>query len=155
MLCFFIVGSLHALVFHVTGPHCAFCWPSCREPFPVVTVSLSPGTLSFYADVSLVGCVSYWDQEFTSGCWLIFFLKILTNFFFPSLQPRLQHMEVPRLGVQAELQLPACSTATATPDPSHVFHLHHSSWQHLILNPLRGQGWNLQPHGNCVRFLTC
>ena len=28
------------------------------------------------------------------------------------------------------------TTATATPDPSHVFDLHHSSWQHWILNPL-------------------
>ena len=28
-----------------------------------------------------------------------------------------QHMEVPRLGVELELQLPACTTATATPDP--------------------------------------
>ena len=29
-------------------------------------------------------------------------------------------MEVPRLGVESELQLPACTTATATPDPSPV-----------------------------------
>ena len=28
-----------------------------------------------------------------------------------------QHMEVPRLGVESELQLPAYATATATPDP--------------------------------------
>ena len=35
-------------------------------------------------------------------------------------------MEVPRLGVQLELQLPAYITATATPDPSHVFNLYHS-----------------------------
>ena len=27
-------------------------------------------------------------------------------------------------------------TATAILDPSHVFDLHHSSWQHRILNPL-------------------
>ena len=43
-------------------------------------------------------------------------------------------MEVPRLGVEPELQLPA--TATATPDPSHVCDPHHSSWQHSIFNPL-------------------
>ena len=35
-------------------------------------------------------------------------------------------MEVPRLGVESELQLPAYTTATATPDPSHVCNLHHS-----------------------------
>ena len=30
-------------------------------------------------------------------------------------------MEVLRLGVESELQLPAYTTATATPDPSHVY----------------------------------
>jgi len=45
-------------------------------------------------------------------------------------------MEVPRLGVKSELQLPAYITATATPDLSHVCDLHHSSGQHQILNPL-------------------
>ena len=33
-------------------------------------------------------------------------------------------------------QPPAYARATATWDPSHVFDLHHSSWQHRILNPL-------------------
>ena len=46
------------------------------------------------------------------------------------------HMEVPRLGVESELQLPAYITATATPDLSHVCELDHSSWQRQILNPL-------------------
>ena len=46
------------------------------------------------------------------------------------------HIEVPRLGITSELQLPAYTTATATWDLSHVCHLHHSSWQHWILNPL-------------------
>ena len=44
-------------------------------------------------------------------------------------------MEVPRLGAELELQLPAYATTTATPDPSHVFDLHHSSRQHQIPNP--------------------
>ena len=51
------------------------------------------------------------------------------------LGPHLRDMEVPRLGVQWELQLQA--TATAMLDPSCVFNLHHSSQQHWILNPLR------------------
>ena len=34
-------------------------------------------------------------------------------------------MEVPRLGVESELQLLAYATATATWDPSHVCHVHH------------------------------
>ena len=50
--------------------------------------------------------------------------------------PYPQHMEVPRLGVRLELQLPAYPTATATRDPSRVFDLHHSSWQRLIPDPL-------------------
>ena len=47
-----------------------------------------------------------------------------------------QHMEVPRLGVQSELQPPTYTRATATPDPSRVCGLHHSSWLCWILNPL-------------------
>ena len=43
-------------------------------------------------------------------------------------------MEVPRLGVELELQLP--TTAIATPDLSHVCDLHPSSQQCQILNPL-------------------
>ena len=45
-------------------------------------------------------------------------------------------MEVPRLGVEPELQLPAYATATAKPHLSHICDLHHSLWQHQILNPL-------------------
>ena len=47
-----------------------------------------------------------------------------------------QHMDVPRLGVELELQLLAYATATATWDLSHVCDLHHSSQQCWILNPL-------------------
>ena len=46
------------------------------------------------------------------------------------------HMKVPRLGVEAELQLPAYDTVTATPDPSCVCNLYHSSQQRRVLNPL-------------------
>ena len=45
-------------------------------------------------------------------------------------------MEVPKLGVKSELQLPAYATATAMQDPSRVCDLHHSSQQYWILNPL-------------------
>ena len=44
------------------------------------------------------------------------------------------HMEVPRLGVQSERQLPAYTTATAMPDPE---------------PPELGQGWNPHPRGYC------
>ena len=46
-------------------------------------------------------------------------------------------MEVSGLGVESELQLQAYTTATAMPDLSCVYGLHHSSGQHQILNPLR------------------
>ena len=52
------------------------------------------------------------------------------------LGPHLWHMEVPALGVESELQLPACTTATATWDLSLICDLHHSSRQRWILNPL-------------------
>ena len=44
------------------------------------------------------------------------------------------HMEVPRLGVKSELQLPAYTTATTTPDPSSICKLCHSSQPCHILN---------------------
>ena len=36
---------------------------------------------------------------------------------------------------RSEVQLPAYATARATPDPSHLCELHHSSRQHQILKP--------------------
>ena len=55
-------------------------------------------------------------------------------FFFCFLGLHLQHIEVPRLGAELELQLPAYATATETQDPSHV--CNPRSQQHQILNPL-------------------
>ena len=49
-------------------------------------------------------------------------------------------MEVPRLGVESELQLLAYSTATAMPDSRRICDLHHSAWQRWILNPLAKPG---------------
>ena len=46
-------------------------------------------------------------------------------------------MEIPRLGVEMELQLLTRTAATPMPDPSCIFHLHHSLQQHQILNPVR------------------
>ena len=60
-------------------------------------------------------------------CFVLFFV-------FLGLRPC--HVEVPRLGVSSELQPPACTTAIAMKDPSHVCDLHHSSGQRWILNPL-------------------
>ena len=63
--------------------------------------------------------------------------KLLIEFFVFSfgwfLRMRLWHMEVPRLGVKLELQLP---DPTAVWDPSHICDLYHSLQRHWILNPL-------------------
>ena len=64
-----------------------------------------------------------------------FFPDIFIYFFLLFLGPHPWHMEVPRLGVQSELQLPAYTTATATRGPSCIFDLHHSFRQHQIRNP--------------------
>ena len=50
-------------------------------------------------------------------------------------------MEVPRLGVQLELQLLAYITVTGTTDPSRIFHLYHSLGQSWLLNPL-SEAWD-------------
>ena len=75
-------------------------------------------------------------------------------------------MEVPSLGVESELQLPAYTTATATSDLSHLCKLSCTLWQHWILKPLSkardqthtlmGTSWSLNPlshSGECILFL--
>ena len=64
------------------------------------------------------------------------FLFLFCFVLFGFLGPHSLHMEVPRLGVELELQPPAYITVPATPDPSHLCNLHHSSGHHRILNPL-------------------
>ena len=99
--------------------------------------------------------VSYQNQKgsecflksFYSQCFCPFYLKLIlyhqllsshTIFFFFS-QLHVRHMEVLGLG---------SSQAAAA-------ELHCSLRQHQILNPLRGQGWNPQPHRQYVGFLPC
>ena len=60
-----------------------------------------------------------------------FYFFIFLNAFF---RAALQHMEVPRLTVELELQLPGYATATAMQDPSCVSALQHSSQQCRILS---------------------
>ena len=65
---------------------------------------------------------------------------------FSFLGPHPRHMEVPRLGVESELQPLAYTTAIAMPDPSHVCNLHLSAQQRWILNSMseaRDQTCNL------------
>ena len=60
---------------------------------------------------------------------LLLILSILFSLNFCFWGPHSWHMEVPRLGVELELQLPAYATATATQVPSCLCDLHHSSRQ--------------------------
>ena len=68
-------------------------------------------------------CLENWKKS----CWTLLLFFSFRN-----------QMEVPRLGVESELQLLAYATATAIamPYPSRVCDLHRSSWQCWILNPL-------------------
>ena len=61
-------------------------------------------------------------------------LNQMMYIFFDFLVMHLQHMEVPRLGVELELQLLAYARATATWDPNRVSKLHqaHSNAGSLI-----------------------
>ena len=63
-------------------------------------------------------------------------LFYFTLFFFFFLWSQLQHMEVPGLGAESELQLLAYATATATLDQATSVTLRHGLWQHQTLNLL-------------------
>ena len=63
-------------------------------------------------------------------CLPFFYFSFLLLLLFGILGLHLQHVEVPRLGVELELQLPAYTTATATPDPSHICDPHSSQQPH-------------------------
>ena len=86
-------------------------------------------------------CITVWIK-YTSGTYqnssttVAWILNCLGTLFFFFLGLHLRHMEVPRLGVQSELQLLAYITTTEMPDLSHVCDLHHSSQQHQIPNTL-------------------
>ena len=66
-------------------------------------------------------------------------------------------MDVPRLGVKWELQLPAYTIATAVQDLSRIRDLHHSSRQRQVLNPLseaRDQTCILMDISRVLNFLS-
>ena len=93
--------------------------------------------MSFLNSDSVNSCFLIW-MPFISFLLLLLLLFFVLFYFvcFCFLGRPLQHMEVPRLGLESELQLLASATARAMPDPSQVCSLHHSSWQCWILNPL-------------------
>ena len=100
-------------------------------------------------------CHGYWSDSFLlrhNGNSEKYLFRC-TFFFFFFLELHLRHMEVPRLGVESELQLQAYSTATAILDQSCVCNLYHNSWQCWILNPL-SQGIGPTFSWILVRFIS-
>ena len=81
--------------------------------------------------------------------WVSFPLSL--SFFFPFY---VRHMEVARLGVASELQLPAYTSATALPDPECTCSLHCSLWQYQLPNPL-SEARNQPSILMGTWFLTC
>ena len=74
------------------------------------------------------------------------FSPVFCFLFFCVLGLHLRRMEVPRLGVESELQLPAYTTVTAMWDWICACNLHCSSRQHRILNPLsEAKDWTHGP----------
>ena len=105
--------------------------------------------MGFTADISVGDCRLFWGDEperqsSISSCFCSvtsYYLKDypctpVFIFIFCFLGLHLQHMKVPRLGVQSEIQQPAYTTATAMQDLSCLCYQHHNSWQCQILNPL-------------------
>ena len=126
--------------------------------------------LIFFAYSSVI-----WSKDFqlvtdTSNCSSI---SVLTSFcgnriflvlfwfafclFFSFLELHLWHMQLPRLGVESELQLPAYTMATAIAirDRSHVCNLYQSSWECQILTHWARPG--IKPASSWIlfRFITC
>ena len=67
-------------------------------------------------------------------------MRFVSFFFFfllfSAAPPHLPHMEIPRLGIQLEMQPMAYTTVTAMWDLSHVCDLQHTSRQCQIPDPL-------------------
>lgn len=64
--------------------------------------------------------LSNWEATVTRRLGLGLVQSVVLFLFLFFLDPRLQHMEVPRLRVESEQQLPAYATAKATQDPRPV-----------------------------------
>ena len=89
-----------------------------------------------YSTLSYDFCPFY-PKNATWVCAGLYIFPPSVSFLFFScfLGMHLWHVEVPRLGAESELQLPAYTTATATRNLSLIFYAH-SSWQHRITDPL-------------------
>ena len=65
-------------------------------------------------------------------------------------------MKIPRLGIESELQLPAYTTATAMPDPSHICDLS-SAGVYLLVSSIQltsSTWWGLQHLQNSFKDMA-
>ena len=125
---------------------------SQTSAWPCSAFYWGPHSRSSSSERSSLTIVSKEEAPIFSFLFLFFFL-----FFF--LGPHPQHVGVPGLGVESELQLPAYATATAMQDPSQVCDLHHSSrqlWTLNLLSEARDRTCNLmitsQIHFHCTTW---
>ena len=81
-----------------------------------------------------LGCFNVLTIVNNAGIYGFMYLFFFFFLLFCFLGLHLGHVEVPRLAVEWELQLPA--TATAMPDLGCICNLHHSAQQCWILNSL-------------------
>ena len=98
------------------------------------TLLLYFGIFHCLPSFGFINCTFYYNHSYsysTSFSWELF-----PQFFFFFLGLHLWQMDVPRLQVESELQLPAYATTTATSDPWCICNLHHSSRQCRILKLL-------------------
>ena len=89
--------------------------------------------------------------------WFCFFVFCFLVFFgsFVILGLYLRHMEIPKLGIELELQLPAYTTGTAARDLSQFCNLHHSSQQCRILSLLiKDRNWTLATSWLLIGFIN-
>ena len=113
-------------------PGLSYTWGPCfRKNNPTGS---SPVTYSEHNHSRIVLSLQWFKGNQMACTWIWAPSFLFSIFCF--LEPHVWHMEVPRLGVKSELQLPSYTTAIAMQDPSWVSQLHHRSQQCWILNPL-------------------
>ena len=113
----------------------------CLPPTPQLMATSDPQPIEQSQGSNLHPAFQKWIQKlvgFVSPApqWELWITTNFIFYFFIFLEAHSRHMEVPRLGVQLELEPLAYARATATWDPSYVCDLHRSSQQCQILNPL-------------------
>ena len=125
--------------------------------FIIILTSSSVTEVLYFKMISEKVCEMWRVLSFFSfPCYLKHILFYLKNFFWSFVPLGLHpwHMEVPRLGVQLELLLPAYARATAMPDLSRICDLHHSSPQRWSLTQWVRPGIEPETLWFLVRFVS-